>query len=80
MKVPIQKLDEEAVRRQYPIVDRVPGWFFRMTEQSMGVWRVEGTDLWGRNVSDVGTDENRVLESCVAMAIGINKQLAAKAG
>jgi hypothetical protein len=80
MKVTIQKLDEEAVRREYPIVGRVPGWYFRMNEQSMCVWRVEGTDLWGRKVSDVGTDENRVLESCIAMATQIDKQLADKAG
>jgi len=76
----VKKLDEEAVRRDYPIADCVPGWFFRMTEQSMCVWRVEGTDLWGRKVGDVGTDENSVLENCVAMATEINKQLAAKAG
>ena len=80
MKVPVQKLDETAVRREYPIVDRVPGWFFQMFEHSGCVWRVEGTDLWGRRVSDVGTEENRVLESCLLMATEINKQLAAKAG
>lgn len=77
MKIPVKKLDEESVRHDYPIADRVPGWFFRMTEQSNCVWCVEGTDLWGRKVGDVGSDENRVLASCIAMATKINKQLGA---
>jgi hypothetical protein len=80
MKVAVHKLNEEAVRREYPIADRVPGWFFRIREQSPCVYRVEGTDLWGRTVGDVGTDVDRLLESCAAAAAEINRQLAANAG
>lgn len=80
MKIPVRKLDEEAVRRKYPLADRVPGWFFRMYEQSAGVWHVEGTDLWGRTVGETGTDEKLVLDSCAAMAAEINRQLAVTAG
>ena len=78
MKASVQKLDEHRVRREYPITERVPGWFFRISEQSAGVYRVDGVDLWGRVVNDVGTDENRLLESCAAAATEINRQLAAK--
>ncbi len=77
MKMRVQKLDEEAVRRDYPIADRVPGWYFRMIEQSPCAWCVEGTDLWGRKVGDTGSDEHRVLASCIGMATEINKRLAA---
>ena len=78
MKAFVQKFDEQWGRREYPIADRVPGWFFRISEQSAGVYRVDGVDLWGRLVNDVGTDENRLLESCAAAATEINRQLAAK--
>jgi len=78
MKLTIQKLKVEAVQRDFPITNRVPGWYFRLFEQSAGVWRVDGTDLWGRTVNDVGTDENHVLDSCIEMAGDINKQLAPK--
>lgn len=78
MKIPVHKLDEDAVRRQYPIADRLPGWFFRIHEQSVCVYRVEGTDLWGRTVGDTGTDESRLLDSCASAAAEINRQLAAK--
>ena len=80
MKTPVRKLDEESVRRTFPIADRVPGWYFRVFERSPGCWCVEGTDLWERTVGDAGDDENRVLESCIAAATDINPQLAAKAG
>ena len=80
MKTPIEKLDEGLVRRKFPIADRVPGWYFRLFERSPGCWCVEGTDLWGRTVGDAGDHEDRVLDSCIAMATEINRQLAAKAG
>jgi len=80
MKTPIQKLDEEMVRRKFPIADRVPGWHFRPFERSMGCCCVEGTDLWGRTVEDAGNDEERVLASCIAMATEINRQLGVERG
>jgi hypothetical protein len=77
MRIPVQKLDEAVVRSRYPISDRAPGWYFRISEQSAGVWRVEGTDLWGRAVSKIGTDENLLLDDCVAAAVAINDRIAA---
>ncbi len=77
MKTPVIKLDETTVRRGFPIGDRVAGWFFRLKEQSPGVWRAEGTGLWGRMVSDVGSDEKKLLESCFTAAERINAQIAA---
>ena len=77
MKTPVTKLDEATFRRSFPIGDRVSSWFFRLEEQSPGVWRVEGTDLSGRMVSDVGSDEETLLESCFTAAERINAQVAA---
>jgi hypothetical protein len=71
MKTPIEKLSEEAVRCQFPVTSRVPGWFFRVNEVSAGVYRVEGTDLWGRQVSRTGTDPDELLEACAVDADGI---------
>jgi len=68
MKAGMKKLAEDAIRREYPIDRQLPGWFFRVREVSPSVYCVEGTDLWGRRVSETGTDEDELLRSCVARA------------
>ncbi|MFT7631559.1 MAG: hypothetical protein ACI87E_002597, partial [Mariniblastus sp.] len=44
------------MRETFSIDDALNGWFFRVFWQSVGVYRADGTDLWGRAVSDTGTD------------------------
>jgi hypothetical protein len=73
----VAKRDASDVQRDYPIADSLPGWFFRIREVSNGAWIVEGTDLWGRQVSDSGSDEQTLLNSCIAAAERINAQLKA---
>lgn len=75
LKSPVQKLSAEDVARDYPIADRVHGWYFRVREQSAGVWLATGTDLWGRQVSSNGHDEHQVLEDCCAAARRINASI-----
>jgi hypothetical protein len=75
MKAWVHKRDAAEVQREYPIADRVPGWFFRMREVSNGAWVVEGVDLWGRQVGESGTDAQELLESCIAAAQRVNAQL-----
>jgi hypothetical protein len=75
MKALVRKLDADEVRRDYPIADRVPGWYFRMREVANCAWLVEGTDLWGRQVSDSGSDEQQLLDSCIAAAERIRAQV-----
>lgn len=59
--------------KQFPITDRLPNWFFRVTESSAGVYFVEGITLSGHRVSRDGTDAEQVLVECVAMARGLSK-------
>jgi hypothetical protein len=66
----VHKLDEPTVRREFPIADLVEGWFFRCREVSAGVYRVDGTDLWGRKVGAEGTDPEKLLRDCAESAIG----------
>lgn len=40
----------------YPIRDVLEGWYFRISEISPNVYRVEGVDREGRSVSRVGTE------------------------
>ena len=80
MKTPVHKLDEELVPKTFSNRRPLRGWYFRLFERSNGCWCVEGTDLWGRTVGDVGDDEDRALASCIAMATEINRQSATKAG
>jgi hypothetical protein len=75
MKAYVKKLDEAQVRTEFPIEDRVAGWFFRVREQSAGIWHAEGTDLWGRTVGETGTDERAILHNCIVAAERINSQL-----
>jgi len=71
MKVHLSNSSDFA--KQFPITDRLPNWFFRLTERSAGVYYAEGIDLRGRRVSSEGTDADKVLAESVAMARGIAK-------
>jgi hypothetical protein len=65
---PVQKKDRAQIAREYPIAERVEGWFFRQRETSNGAFLVEGTDLWGRTVSRQGGDPDELLSQCAADA------------
>jgi hypothetical protein len=70
----VPRLDEATVRREFPIVNLVDGWFFRCREVAVGgVHRVEGTDLWGTRVSAEGTDCDKLFQDCVKSAAGIKR-------
>ena len=75
MKKPIQKNSKEAIEKAFPIIGKVSGWYFRKKEISNGGWQVEGTDLWGRRVSKIGDDPEKLLLECNEEAENINKQI-----
>jgi hypothetical protein len=75
MKALVHKMDQDDVRREYPIADRVAGWFFRLEEKSPSEWVVEGTDLWGRKVAGNGTNEIALLDECCEAARRVNEQI-----
>jgi hypothetical protein len=54
--------DEEL--KSYPIANILEGWFFRVREISYGVYRVEGTDRWGRTVSRTGEKPKELISAC----------------
>ena len=65
--------DPTGIAKAFPIVDRLPGWYFRISERSAGVYVGEGIDLRRRSVRSEGTDPDKVLSDCVSMARGIAK-------
>ena len=75
MKRPIHKMPRESVVLEYPIEGVVPGWFFRVREESPGCFHAEGMDLFGRKISREGTDPEDVLKSCTDGALSIIEQL-----
>jgi hypothetical protein len=75
----VQRRDPAAVRAEFPIAGVVNGWFFRSKEVSPGVYRVDGTDLWGRVVSRSGIDPDALLAECAADAREINQRVANEA-
>ena len=75
MKHRVTKLDEAAVRREFPLVGFVQGWFFRVKEESPGHYHAEGSDLWGRQVSRHGSDPDVALDGCYADARHIVAQV-----
>jgi hypothetical protein len=75
MKRLITKLSEDKIRQKFPIIGLLDGWFFRQAEVSVGVYEVAGTDLWGRSVSETGTDPEAILARVVASACEIEQQL-----
>jgi len=66
MKRVVTKLDPSAVAQRFPLRDLLPGWFFRVQEQSQGAYLAEDTDLWGRKVSHQGGDPDDLVRRCVA--------------
>ncbi len=68
MRREVKRLDVQLVLQQYPITDRVPGWYFKVEETSPGGYEAEGTDLWGRTVSHHLADPDAVLIACIADA------------
>ena len=69
-KTPVFSKSHEEMIREYPINGLVKDWFFRVREVSNGVFRVEGSDVYGRTVSRIGTenDSKKLLDDCVAYA------------
>lgn len=65
----------DELKRDYPIADRVPDWFFRVVETSASAWQAEGCDLWGRKVSRAGGDPDALLEACVSDARAIAAEI-----
>jgi hypothetical protein len=71
MKVHISSSDPSVLACEFPIVDRLPNWFFRVLERSAGAYQAEGIDLWGRRVTSQGNDPDQAMDKCVAMARAI---------
>jgi hypothetical protein len=74
------RLDEAEVKRQFPLADLVPDWFFRINEISNGGYKAEGTDLWGRQVSRSGSDPDVLLVECAKDAQRIIARLNERGG
>jgi len=75
MKSPISKLNEVQIKSQFPIVGSTPGWFFKIEEVANGVYRAEGTDLYGRAISCDGHNPDSLLERCNKDASEIQAQI-----
>ncbi len=75
MKRKVSPKPESEVERDFPISDRLQGWFFRVRETSASAFCAEGTDLYGRQVSRSGVDPDDLLEQCVADARSIQGQI-----
>lgn len=57
----VSRLNEQKVRKKYPIESEQTGWYLKVVERSNGNWEVEGIDLWGRRVSRSGDDPEVLL-------------------
>lgn len=64
MKKKLQLKTDDKLRSHHPLTNIVEGWFFRIDEISMGFYRVEGIDRWGRSISRDGIDPDELLKSC----------------
>ena len=73
MRAPARKLDPDIVRAKYPLSDRLPGWFFRVDEESPGHYVAKGTDLWGRTVSISSSED--ALERAIDAARNVESQV-----
>jgi hypothetical protein len=70
----IQAKSPADMLKEYPIEGKLPNWYFRIREPSASAWLVEGSDVWGRNVSRSGNDSEALLSACVNDAAEIARQ------
>jgi hypothetical protein len=70
----IQAKSPADMLKEYPIEGKLPNWYFRIRETSASAWLVEGSDVWGRNVSRSGNDSEALLSACVNDAAEIARQ------
>ncbi len=73
MRRHVERLTVADLIARYPKRGKTSGWYFRIDELANGVWRVEGSDQWGRCVSHTGSDPDTVLEECERHAAEINR-------
>ncbi len=58
-------MTEAEIIKDFPIANKIEGWYFRIEERSAGVYIAEGKDLFGRQVSREGTDPDKILAMCM---------------
>ena len=72
MKARVEKLDEGALKRDYPIDRGIDGWFFKVEEKSSGYYIAKATDGWGRIISCEGSDPEELFCECEEKIKGMN--------
>jgi len=75
VKRPVTPKADSELLVEYPIADRLDGWFFRVREISVGAYLVEGSDRFGRIVSRTGGDAEQLLAQCVLDAGTIQNRI-----
>ncbi len=75
MKKSIRPYTEEEILKRFPIKDRLDGWYFRIDEVSNNVYEVEGSDLYGRQVSKKGSNPEVLIDECIEDAEKIKSQV-----
>ena len=69
MKARIRPLTSGEWQREFPVQGSVDDWRFRITETSNGVYLVEGSDQYLRQVSRQGFDPDDLLRQCELEAL-----------
>ena len=75
MKKLIKPYSKDKLLKHFPIKDRLDGWYFRIDEVSNNVYEVEGSDLYGRQVSKKGSNPEVLLNECIEDAEKIKSQI-----
>jgi hypothetical protein len=76
MKGHLSSLDPVELAKEFPLANRMPNWFFRVSEMSAGAYQAEGISVWGNRVATQDTNPDRAVDRCVAMAQGIARTIA----
>jgi hypothetical protein len=75
VKQPISAKTEDELRQDFPLHDRLVGWFFRIDEVSAEAYVAEGSDRYGGRVSRQGSNPDELLEQCIADARSIEASI-----
>lgn len=75
MKKRSKKIEVSEIIKEYPIADKLDGWFFSLNEVSPGMYEIKGTDQWNRQVGRTGFDPEKMLEDCIEDAKEIIRRI-----
>ena len=76
MKNSVTPKTHQQIIKEFPISGKFENWYFRITESSANCFLVEGSDIYGRQISKhTHGDPDIALQECIEFARATAKEI-----